>query len=223
MFSAARAASEFLLDQLFHYSLLGVYFFWDALRKRPGSLTSALSATTSIPCCLLMWAVPSRSRPHVEPQLGTAFLLDGLLCARMNRRNLNTITIPIASRHLCFQILPDSISLPEPQPAYRKSSVATNRRLHLEQTQISSGALADQKDTARWMFQLGGGVCKYLANLLCAWRSIPFFDESKWYSHLANGTGIHSLFFSLASWAHGHTVTHSINAKASFGRFWRCA
>ena len=85
----------------------------------------------------------------MEPQLGTAFLLDGLLYARMNRRNLNTITIPIASRHLCFQILPDSISLPEPQPAYRKSSVATNRRLRLEQTQISSGALADQKDTAR--------------------------------------------------------------------------
>lgn len=104
--------------------------------------------------------------------------------------------------------------------------MATNRRLHLEQTQISSGALADQKDTARWMFQLGGGVCKYLANLLCAWRS-NFQSRC-----LTKANGIHTLkmglvsipfFFSLASWAHGHTVTHSISAKASFGRLWRCA
>lgn len=66
-------------------------------------------------------------------------------------------------------------------------------------------------------------VSGQLALRLAIQFSIPLFDESKWYSHLENGTGIHSLFFSLASWAHGHTVTHSISAKASFGRLWRCA
>ena len=73
------------------------------------------------------------------------------------------------------------------------------------------------------MFQLGGGVCKNLANLLCAWRSN---FQSRF---LTKANGIHTLQMGLVSipffshWHHGpmgpqsHTPSTPRLALADFG------